>query len=79
MDLPARLGLKRLAQLRKTWVQVERGAISRITGKARPALPADDLHLIRQQVDECLSEAGGAASARARTARLGGVYLDLNS
>ena len=30
MDLPARLGLKRLAQLRRTWVEVERGAISRI-------------------------------------------------
>ena len=64
MDLPARLGLERLAQLRKTWVQVERGAISRITGKARPALPAEDLHLIRQQVDECLSEARGVLPLR---------------
>ena len=79
MDLPARLGLKRLAQLRRAWVDVERGAISRITGKVRPALPAEDLHLIRRQVDECLSEMGGAASARARAAHLGGVYLDLNS
>jgi malonyl-CoA decarboxylase len=79
MDLPARLGLKRLAQLRRTWVEVERGAISRITGKVRPALPAEDLYLIRRQIDECLSEVGGAASARARAARLGGVYLNLNS
>jgi hypothetical protein len=34
MDLPTRLGLKRLAQLRRAWVDVEHGAISRITSKA---------------------------------------------
>ena len=79
MDLPKSLGLKSLKQLRRAWVEVEEGALSRITGKVRPALPPEDLHLIRRQMDECLSEVGGAASARARAARLGGVYLDLNS
>jgi malonyl-CoA decarboxylase len=40
-------------------------------------LPEDDISLIRRKIDRCLSEAGGAASARARAASLGGVYLDL--
>ena len=79
MDLPTGFGLKGLKQLRRAWIEVEQEALSRITGKVRPALPKDDLHLIRRQIDDCLSETGGAASARARAARLGGVYLDLDA
>ena len=79
MDLSTGLGLKGLKQLRRAWIEVEQEALSRITGKVRPALPKDDLHLIRRQIDDCLSETGGAASARARAARLGGVYLDLDA
>ena len=69
MDLPTGFGLKGLKQLRRAWIEVEQEALSRITGKVRPALPKDDLHLIRRQIDDCLSETGGAASARARAAR----------
>ncbi|HBP83825.1 MAG TPA: malonyl-CoA decarboxylase [Gammaproteobacteria bacterium] len=79
MDLSTGFGLKGLKQLRRAWIEVEQEALSRITGKVRPDLPKDDLHLIRRQIDDCLSEAGGAASARARAARLGGVYLDLDA
>ena len=79
MDLSTGFGLKGLRQLRRAWIEVEQEALSRITGKVRPDLPKDDLHLIRRQIDDCLSEAGGAASARARAARLGGVYLDLDA
>ena len=68
MDLSTGLGLKGLKQLRRAWIEVEQEALSRITGKVRPALPKDDLHLIRRQIDDCLSETGGAASARARAA-----------
>ncbi|HCX87103.1 MAG TPA: malonyl-CoA decarboxylase [Gammaproteobacteria bacterium] len=78
MDLSTSFGLKGLKQLRRAWVEVEQEALSRITGKVRPGLPAEDLHLIRRQIDDCLLETGGAASARARAARLGGVYLDLD-
>ncbi|MDP6531289.1 MAG: malonyl-CoA decarboxylase family protein [Arenicellales bacterium] len=79
MTLSTSLGLRSLQQLRRAWVEVEQGALSRITGKVRAGLPADDLHLIRRQIDECLSEVGGAASARGRATRLGGVYLGLNT
>ena len=65
-------------QLRRAWAEVEESARSRLTGKVRPTLPEDDISLIRRKIDRCLSEAGGAASARARAASLGGVYLDLD-
>lgn len=64
-------------QLRRAWAEVEESARSRLTGKVRPTLPEDDISSIRRKIDRCLSEAGGAASARARAASLGGVYLDL--
>ena len=79
MDLSTSFGLKGLKQLRRAWVEVEQEALSRITGKVRPGLPRDDFHLIRRQIDDCLLETGGATSARARAARLGGVYLDLDT
>jgi len=75
MDLSTGLGLKGLKQLRRAWIEVEQEALSRITGKVRPALPKDDLHLIRRQIDDCLSETGGAASARARRRALAGYIL----
>ena len=56
MTLSASLGLRSLQQLRRAWAEVEQGALSRITGKVRAGLPADDLHLIRRQIDECLSD-----------------------
>ena len=64
-------------QLRRAWAEVEESARSRLTGKVRPTLPEDDISSIRRKIDRCLSEAGGAASARARAASLGGLYLDL--
>jgi len=79
MDLSTSFGLKGLKQLRRAWVEVEQEALSRIAGKVRPGLPRDDFHLIRRQIDDCLLETGGATSARARAARLGGVYLDLDT
>ncbi len=69
MDLPTGFGLKGLKQLRRAWIEVEQEALSRITGKVRPALPEDDLHLIQRQIDDCLSETGSAASARALAVR----------
>ena len=65
-------------QLRRAWAEVEESARSRLTGKVRSTLPEDDISSIRRKIDRCLSEAGGAASARARAASLGGLYLDLD-
>ena len=77
--LTSRLALAEpLKHLRRAWVEVEQTARNRLTGKVRPSLPNDDLHLIRRKIDHCLSEAGGAASSRARAASLGGDYLGLN-
>lgn len=48
------------------------------SGVVRPDLPAEDLDRLRRQVDACLGERGGGASARARAAGLGRAYFDLN-
>jgi malonyl-CoA decarboxylase len=44
----------------------------------RPDLPPDDLPNLRNQIDACLAGKGGAASARARAAGLGQLYLTLS-
>lgn len=49
-----------------------------MTGNIRPNLPTEDFQWIRRQINSCLSDVGGVASARARAANLGGVYLGLN-
>ena len=79
MAIPNRQTLRRnLKHLRRAWIDVGQTARSRITGTVRPDLPVEDHDLIRRQIDSCLSDSGGAASARARAANLGGVYLGLN-
>lgn len=78
MNLGSRLGLANLKQLSKAWTEIEQGALSRLTGRVRPSLPKEDLEIIRRQINECLSESGGAVVARARAARVGRQYLDLN-
>jgi len=78
MNLGSRLGLANLKHLSKAWTEIEQGALSRLTGRVRPSLPKEDLEIIRRQINECLSESGGAVVARARAARVGRQYLDLN-
>ena len=78
MSLSSRFALNRLRQLGRSWSEIEQAALSRITGRVRSGLPAEDLDLIRRQINECLSETGGAVLARARAARVGRQYLELN-
>ena len=79
MEIPNRQTLRRnLKHLRRAWIDVGQTARSRFTGTVRPDLPVEDHDLIRRQIDSCLSDSGGAASALARAANLGGVYLSLN-
>jgi len=49
-----------------------------IKSQVAPGLPESDLPVVRSQVDACLESRGGEVSARARAARLGEMYLDLN-
>ena len=70
MSLSSRFRLTGFRQLSRAWTEIEQTALSRITGRARPGLPADDRVLICQQIDDCLSETGGAVMARARAAGL---------
>lgn len=42
-------------------------------------LPADDADILRDQMRQCLTSQGGEVTARARAARLGRTYLDLNA
>ncbi|MBT4988148.1 MAG: malonyl-CoA decarboxylase [Proteobacteria bacterium] len=79
MSLSSRFRLTGFRQLSRAWTEIEQTALSRITGRARPGLPADDRGLISQQIDDCLSETGGAVMARARAAGLGRTYLELNA
>lgn len=78
MSLSSRFALNRLRQLGRSWSEIEQAALSRITGRVRSGLPPEDLDLIRRQINECLSETGGAVLARARAARVGRQYLELN-
>jgi malonyl-CoA decarboxylase len=45
----------------------------------KPELSESDLPTIRQQIDACLADQGGAVSARLRAAELGRAYLSLNA
>lgn len=79
MEIPKKKIIDRsLRQLHKTWLDIGQTARNRLTGNIRPHLPPEDFEKIRRQINSCLSDAGGVASARARAANLGGVYLGLN-
>ena len=49
-----------------------------LTGGYRPDLPDEDRVRLSRQIALCLEERGGEASARARAAALGRIYLALN-
>ena len=79
MEIPKRQILSRsLRQLRRTWIDIGQTARNRLGGVVRADLPSEDYDLIRRQIDGCLSDSGGAVSARVRAANLGAVYLSLN-
>ena len=65
-------------QLRRAWRSWRRGGDGPLEGDVRRDLPADDLALVRRQIDACLAARGGAVSARATAADLGRAYLSLN-
>jgi malonyl-CoA decarboxylase len=65
--------------LLRGWKEVEGLARSAVGGHAiRPALPKDDLKLLRNQMQICLESPGGEITERANTAELGRIYLGLN-
>lgn len=64
--------------LHKAFRGVADAARARFGRRLSADLPDDDLAKLRSQIDACLAARGGAASARARAAELGQIYLSLN-
>ena len=67
-----------LLRFRSAWQGLNRGDGDIVALKLRPNLPEADVHLLRQQMQECLQGTGGEVSARSRAAGLGHSYLRLN-
>lgn len=67
---------KTLFNLRSAWQQIT--ILSPEHPKLKPDLPDTDIILLKQQMHDCLKGKGGNVSARARAAKLGEAYLDLN-
>jgi malonyl-CoA decarboxylase len=69
---------KSLINLLRTWREVKGTARHAFKGEVRPELPREDTEFVRRRMSACLESRGGDVSARARTAELGAVYLQLN-
>lgn len=65
-----------LFNLRSAWEQIN--ILKPDAPKLHPDLPETDIAPLRQQMNDCLEGKGGNVSARARAAKLGEAYLDLN-
>ena len=75
---PRELLGRSLRQLRNLWCDLVPASWSPIERAIAPDLPDEDLPHIREQMSECLLARGGEVSARARAAKLGETYLQLN-
>jgi malonyl-CoA decarboxylase len=69
--------LSRFRSLRGLWRDIAQALGA--TPQIKAHLPIEDADLLRQQMRQCLEARGGEVSARARAARLGRTYLDLNA
>jgi len=62
----------------RAWADLTGTRQKNLAQNINPDLPNDDLALVGQQIDACLSAKGGAVSARNQAAELGRAYLNLN-
>ncbi len=68
-----------LSGLGKVWARIAvKGKVGGAVAMS-PDLAADDLSVLRQQIQDCLTASGGDVSARARTAVLGQEYMGLSA
>ena len=68
---------KTILSILRTWRELKGTARSAIGSEVRPALPKEDLSILRKQMQECLTSKGGEITARAQTVELGKTYLSL--
>lgn len=65
-------------RLSSLWHELVSSRAPDLVENIQPALPADDLTRVRDQMNACLEGKGGEVSARARAAALGKAYLRLD-
>lgn len=65
-------------RLSSLWHELVSSRAPDLVENIQPALPADDLGRVREQMNACLEAKGGEVSARARAAALGKAYLRLD-
>lgn len=65
-------------RLSSLWHELVSNRAPDLVENIQPALPADDLTRVRDQMNACLEGKGGEVSARARAAALGKAYLRLD-
>jgi len=66
-----------VVNLMRTWRELKGAARRKVKRQVRPDLPREDMDYLQRQMVECLVIRGGEVSARARTAELGRIYLQL--
>jgi len=67
-----------LRGLRDRWREIAGATRFRLGVSFQPALPEGELERVRERMRECIEGRGGEASARARAADLGRLYLALD-
>ena len=74
-----RLRRTSVVNLLRKWRSIKGTARHAIKGKVHADLPKEDLEYLRRRMVECVDGKGGEVSARARSAELGSIYLQLNN
>lgn len=64
--------------LLRAWDEVVGTAFHVFSDEVRPSVPKEDIDTLRKRMMLCLDSPGGEVTARANTAQLGRVYLNLN-
>ena len=67
-----------VVNLLRTWRSLKSKARHAIKGEVHPDLLKEDIEYLRRRMIECVEGRGGEVSARARSAELGSIYLQLN-
>ncbi len=64
--------------LLRTWREIKGTARQALGAQLRPDLPKEDIEALSEKMQQCLDSHGGEITARAHTADLGRIYLNLN-
>lgn len=75
----AHIRRKTVVGVLRAWREVRGTAREWVGAEVQPSLPREDHDALRDQMKNCLNPKGGEVSARAFTAELGRIYLNLNA